>query len=253
MTSQRDQSLEPVSVIINVYNEAETIEQEIRDLHSIIIARIPGSELIVAEDGSTDGTKEIIHRLIKELGIIHSTSEERKGYMRALRDAFLLARCPYVFFSDTGNKHDPNEFWNLYEHRKNYGLVLGVKTNRQDQLYRRFLTWGYNKVLSWYFKVNIHDADSGFRLYRKQVVDVIFHEPWVNKELISSELVLRVAAHGFGVKEVPVSYRQRKGHSRGLPLKKIPKVIMHVLGNMPRLRRELEGISTGSRTTKSGK
>ena len=73
----------PVSVIVNVFNEAETIEKELREIHREIVARLPGSELIVAEDGSSDGTKEILHRLKDELGIIHSTSEERKGYAQA--------------------------------------------------------------------------------------------------------------------------------------------------------------------------
>ena len=46
----------PVTVIINVFNEADTIEQEIREIDAKIIRKLPGSELIVAEDGSTDGT-----------------------------------------------------------------------------------------------------------------------------------------------------------------------------------------------------
>ena len=82
----------PVSVVINVYNESETIESEIRNIHDVIVSKIPGSEFIVAEDGSNDGTKEIISLLVKELGIIHSTSEERKGYKKALKDAFLIAK-----------------------------------------------------------------------------------------------------------------------------------------------------------------
>ncbi|MDX9701856.1 MAG: glycosyltransferase family 2 protein [Candidatus Auribacterota bacterium] len=234
-----EKKLDPVSVIVNVYNEAETIEDEIRTIYETIVSRIPGSEFIVAEECSIDGTGEIVIRLKNELGLIHSTGTVRKGYMRALRDAFMLAKCPFIFFSDTGNKHDQSEFWELYKYRHDYGLVVGVKTGRSDQLYRRFLTFSYNKILSWYFNVDLHDADSGFRLYQKKVVDTVFNEPWVNKELISSEIMLRVVAHGFPVKEVPVSYRQRKGHSRGLPLKKIPKVILHVLKNMPRLKREL--------------
>ena len=102
---------EPVSAIINVYNEAPTIEAEIRQIHELITSRLPGSELIVAEDGSTDGTKEIITLLTGELGIIHSTSIERKGYARALRDAMGLAKAPWIFFSDTGGKNDFADFW----------------------------------------------------------------------------------------------------------------------------------------------
>lgn len=227
---------DPVSVVINVYNEAATIEKEIRAIHAAIIPRLPGSEFIVAEDGSRDGTKQIIRRLVEELNVIHSTSTERKGYARALRDAFCLAKCPYVFFSDTGDKHDPEEFWKLYPFRKEHGLVIGVKTGRTDQWYRRLLTWGYNRILSMYFGVNLHDADCGFRLYSRDAVEKVFNEEWLNKDLIASEIALRVVGSGFAIKEVPISYRQRQGESRGLPARKIPGVIVRVLRNFPRLR-----------------
>lgn len=232
--------LKPVSVIVNVYNEAETIEAEIRKLHEVIVERIPNSEFIVAEDGSTDGTKEIIYRLIDELGIIHSTGKERKGYAKALRDAFLLAKCPNVFFSDTGNKHNPEDFWKLYSFCNDYDLIIGIKSNRTDQLYRKFLTWGYNKLISYYFGINVNDADSGFRIYKREVVQKIFKEDWVFKELIASELTLRSIYSGFKIKEVPVSYTQRKGQSRGLPFKKIPKVIFRILCNLPKLKKVLQ-------------
>lgn len=239
---QRTGFLDPVSVVVNVYNEAETIEAEIREIQDKIVSRLPGSEFIVAEDGSTDGTKEIIVRLVGELGIKHSTGLERKGYTKALRDAFALAKNPYIFFSDTGNKHDSADFWKLYGYRQPDGLVVGVKTNRTDQLYRRLLTWSYNRLLSWYFGVKVKDSDSGFRLYGREVVRKVFNEPWVNKDLIASEIVLRIIYSGFYFKEVPVSYRQRQGESRGLPLKKIPRIVLQLLAKLPRLKRELLSI-----------
>ena len=239
MMNRIGEQIDPVTVVINVYNEAETIEAEIRKIYETIVSRLPGSEFIVAEDGSMDGTKEIISRLIKELGIIHSTSVERKGYARALRDAFNLARCPYIFFSDTGNKHDPEDFWKLYPYRKDYSLVIGVKTDRRDYWYRKILTWCYNKILSLYFNIHISDADSGFRIYERKAACKVFSEEWINTNLIASEIVLRIAYSGFSIKEVPVSYKQRKGASRGLPLKKIPGVIFGVLKNFSKLRRTL--------------
>ncbi len=231
--------LDPISVVICVYNEAETIENEIRKIYDVVTSRLPGSEFIVAEDGSTDGTKEIIHRLITELGIVYSTSDERKGYAQALRDAFLLAKCEYIFFTDTGNKHAPEDFWKLYPFRKDFGIIVGAKENRTDQMYRRILTWGYNRVLSWYFKVRVNDADSGFRIYQRAVVDKVFNEDWINKDLIGSEIILRASYSGFQIKEVPISYTKRKGESRGLPLKGIPGVIFRVLGNFSKLRSTL--------------
>ena len=231
---------EPISVILNVYNEADTIEREVREIHTEIVSKLPGSELIVAEDGSTDGTKEILARLVAELGVIHSTAAERKGYAKAFRDAVALAKNPYVFFSDTGGKQDFTEFWKLYEHRGPYGIVSGLRSGRKDQLYRRLMTWTYNFSLRLYFGVNLRDADAGFRLYQTRLLRKIANEPWINKYLISSELALRAIYSGYEVKEVPVRYRQRAGESRGLPLNKIPKAIVSVLGNFVRLKKTLK-------------
>ncbi|KAF0134131.1 MAG: hypothetical protein FD145_887 [Candidatus Saganbacteria bacterium] len=232
-------TMRPITLIMNAYNEAETIENEVRSFHENIISKIPGSQFIIAEDGSTDGTSEILERLASEIGIIHSTSKERKGYTKALKDAFKLAKTSYIFFSDSGGKHNPQDFWKLYPFCKSNDLVIGVKTSRNDQWYRKLLTWAYNLLLSYYFGVKLSDADSGFRIYSKRAVDKIFNEEWINKELIASEITLRAVFSGFTVKETPISYNQRKGESRGLPLKKIPSVIIRVLFNFPKLKNEL--------------
>ncbi|MGO8690775.1 MAG: glycosyltransferase family 2 protein [Thermoguttaceae bacterium] len=229
----------PVSVIINVYNEAGTIEREVRQIQAEILDRLPGSELIVAEDGSSDSTKEILQRLKAELGIIHSTSPERKGYAQAFRDAVALAKNPYVFFSDTGGKQDFADFWKLYEYCDRYGIVSGIRSNRKDQFYRRLMTWGYNFLLRKYFGVALRDADAGFRIYQAPVIRKLANEPWINRQLISSELALRAIYSGFEVKEVPVPYHPRAGVSRGLPPAKIPRVIVGVLRNFARLKRTL--------------
>ena len=229
---------EPVSVIVNVFNEAATIEDEIRAIHAGIVAKLPGSEFIVAEDGSTDGTKEIITRLVGELGVIHLTSVERKGYARALGDALAAARNPWIFFSDTGGKNDFADFWKLYEARHGAGLVVGYRSGRTDSPYRRLLTAIYNRVLRLYFGVPVRDADCGFRLYDAALARDVAAQTWINRDLIASELVIRLNAMGAVIREVPVTYRQRHGASRGLPSRRIPKVVLRVLGNMARLKRE---------------
>ena len=53
----------PVSVALVCYNEVEIIEQVVRSFYSKIVEKVPGSELLVAEDGSTDGTKNVLRRL----------------------------------------------------------------------------------------------------------------------------------------------------------------------------------------------
>jgi glycosyltransferase involved in cell wall biosynthesis len=232
--------MKSVSVIINVFNEVDTIESEIREIISVIIEKIPGSELIVAEDGSTDSTHEIVAHLSKELNFVHSTSEYRKGYATAFRDAVELAQCPLIFFSDTGGKNNFLDFWALYNEKDSFDLIIGLRMNRSDQIYRQLLTWSYNKLLRIYFGIKIKDADSGFRLYNSSFLKEIAYQPWINKALISSEIALRLVSMGGKIYEVPIEYKQRNGQSRGLPLRKIPSVILNVIGNSPKLKRELK-------------
>jgi hypothetical protein len=170
------------------------------------------------------------------------TSTERKGYKRALLDAVLAARNPYIFFSDSGGKHDPEEFWKLYALRKNYDLVVGRKTGRKDQLYRQGLTWAYNFAMRSYFGFpEIRDADSGFRLFNRAVVDRVLRGDLICSNLIASEIALRTIAAGLRYGEVEVSYNSRSGASRGLPLAKIPLVAVNALRALVALKSEFRG------------
>ena len=234
---------EPVSIIIAVYNEADTIGNEISKIHDKILSRLPGSELIVAEDGSTDGTKEIIAKHVRDIGIIHSTGPVRKGYAEALKDAMKIARHPWIFFSDTGNKFDFDDFWKLYAVRDQYSLVIGVRSKRTDQLYRRFLTLAYNLFLKIYFRIHLEDADSGFRIYSRELVSKLVKEAWVSTYLIGSELALRTLFSGGKIGYVPVAYRQRAGSSRGLPTQKMVSIIISVLRGMKQLKKILFSVS----------
>lgn len=222
------------------FNEAQTIEAEVLRFHEAIIRQLPGSEFIVAEDGSTDGTTEILRDLAGRIGITHLNGTERKGYKRAFLDAIFATRNPYVFFSDSGGKHDPEEFWKLYPLRHEYDLIVGRKTGRKDQLYRQALTWGYNFLLRQYFGFDeVRDADSGFRLFNRNVLDQVLRGKLVYRGLIASEIVLRTIASGLKYREVEVSYELREGESRGLPLRKVPAVTMDALRNMIQLKADL--------------
>jgi len=232
---------EPVSLIFLAHNEAGTIEEEINTFYEKIISKIPGSEFIVAEDGSTDGTSEIIDRLSDKLGIIHLTSPERKGYIKAMADAVCKAHNNLIFISDTGLKHDAEDFWKLYTYREKYDLIVGRKTKRNDVFYRRFLTYIYNLFLRLYFKIpSLHDSDSGFRLFNKKVADKVFENKFIFTDLVGSEIVLRAINEGLEYGEVPVSYSGHKGRSRGLPLKRIPGVIIKVRKDLKHLKQEFK-------------
>jgi len=237
----------PVSVILIAYNEAETIAGEVEGFYRAVVEKIPGSELIVAEDGSTDGTSEILRECAARLPIRLIQGRERKGYKQALLDALRLPGREWVLFSDTGGKFRPEDFWKLEPHRTDADLIVAVKVQRRDQWYRKLMTRVFSLLVSRYFGVRVRDIDSGFRLFRRELAQAIAGEGLIFRDLINAEITLRMLGRGARLREVEVVATARPGQSRGMPPRRIPEVLAHILSSFPRLRKELRTLSPASR------
>lgn len=230
----------PISLIILVHQEAESIEQVVKEFYEKVTSKLPGSEFIVCEDGSTDGTKEILLRLKNKYQLTLDLRAEKRGYTNAMRDGFAAARHSVIFFSDSDGQHDPADFWKMYEKLSDYDMVVGWKKNRQDAWYRLVLTRVFNRFISWYFKVELRDANCGFRVMNEQVVDFLLKQDWRLQYGNSAELTIKASRGGFKVTEMPVSHFPRRfGISRGLPVKKLPQIIIHILKNFPLIKSDL--------------
>src|SRR3989339_7791 len=218
---------EKLSVVIPVYNESDVIEEVIRKYYKEIIKKYPGSEMIIAEDGSTDGTKEILRKLAKKLPIKLVMGDERKGYMKAAKDAIMLAKGDIIFFSDSDNTHDPKDFWKMLDALNGNDIVAGVKENRMDPFYRKFLSIVYNKFFLWlFFGLSIRDSNAGFKLMRRRSIQDIVPEIRHLKYGFSSELLIRANYNKRKIVTVPVSHFERKtGVADQFPLNRVPKII----------------------------
>jgi dolichol-phosphate mannosyltransferase len=215
----RSKVTEPVSLLLPVCNEAEGIESIVVEMMEVVFRYLPeGSEFLINEGGSTDGTKDVLRDLSARWPVLDiSYKEEKEGFANAARSLYRRARCPLLFFSDSDGQCVVSEFWKLVPHIADADFVLGRKKIRYDPLLRRISSRCFNALARAIFHLPLYDINYGFRLSRREaLMDVLPHVKHM-PTLLNAEVTIVAVLRGHRVKEVPVYHRPRLyGVSRGL-------------------------------------
>lgn len=185
-----------IYAVIPSYNAAKTIKQVVSELRR----SLPKISIIVVNDGSLDGTAAII----KELDVIIIEHKNNFGKGVALRNGIrkaLVLGGEFIFTIDSDYQHNPVECKNFLNKilRENLDLVIGSRMANLDQMpcYRRISNKITSKLISWRIKQTIADSQSGFRLYRAQVLQSI---KLSSKQFeIESEMLIKAALEGFKI------------------------------------------------------
>lgn len=243
--NSKDTDVEPinsVSFLMPVHNEAGTIASVISELYNEVGSKIP-VEIVVAEDGSTDGTKEILRDLAEKLPLRLIMNDRRKGYMGGVKDGLRHVSSEYIFFMDSDGQHTPSDFWKLYEKRHEYDLIVGKKIRRRDPFHRIFMSTVFHWLVRLLFRVPVRDPDTAFRIMKHEVLDSVLNETRILKYSFWTEFTVRAHKRGFKVGEVLVIHRNRlNGDTRLYKLSKLPSIIISQLIGSFKLAMELNGV-----------
>lgn len=202
-----------LSIVIPVYNEAGTIADILKVVKAVDIGW--EKEIILVNDCSSDGTKEILDRLAEEdtsLKVLHHEVNQGKG--AALQTGFAAATGDYVLIQDADLEYDPNEYPQL---------LAPIETGRADVVFgSRFLGggahrvvfyWHYigNKFLTWLSNMttnlNLTDMEVCYKVFNRSLLQSI---PLVEKRFgFEAEITAKVARRKCRVYEVPISYYGR--------------------------------------------
>ncbi len=204
--------IEPcLSVVMPVYNEAATIEQVV----AAVLAQPPVQELIIVDDGSLDGTRDILVRLAKDTPRIRLILQEvNRGKGAALRKGIEQATAPYVIIQDADREYDPAEYYLLLSPLLSgrADVVFGSRFKgayAQRVLYywhsvgNRFLTFLSNMSTN----LNLTDLETCYKAFRREVIQGIRLEE--DRFGFEPEVTAKVARLGVSIYEVPISYYGR--------------------------------------------
>jgi dolichol-phosphate mannosyltransferase len=227
-----------LDVIMPVHNEADIIRNVILNYYNEIATKLP-SRLIIAEDGSNDGTSDILMSLKNIIPIVLFSDPCRKGYAKGVGDALRKCSSEWIFFSDSDGQYYSADFWQLWENREGYDIIIGRKVHRDESVHRVILANGFHMLANALFGLKFHDADCGFRLIRKEVIESVVEEVKFLQYSYNAEFAIRATLKGFKVLEVPIGHARRpNGETQIYKPSKIPLILVKQLLGLANLYAE---------------
>lgn len=198
-----------LSIIIPVYNEESTVAEVIRRVASV---ELPMSkEIIVVDDGSTDGTARALRELGGVITKLHSSSSNL-GKGAAVRHGLSLVSGSIVLIQDADLELNPDEYASLL------GPILEGKTSvvygsrflnagNRIRVSRRLANWVLTKIANILYRTDLTDMETAYKVFRSDVArQLTLRSTGFEFE---PEITARIARAGFQITEVPVSYSPR--------------------------------------------
>ncbi|MEO8439035.1 MAG: glycosyltransferase [Spartobacteria bacterium] len=199
------------SVVVPFFNEQESLAEFCRELKVVLENMTPGAEVILIDDGSTDGSAQTMDAIAMTWPQCRIYClAENEGQSAALLFGFGKARAPIIITMDGDGQNDPRDIPRLLARLGAADMVVGTRTARRDSWARRKISRIANLIRGYWLRDGVSDAGCALKVFRREVVRTFIPI----RTLYSFMPALAVAA-GFRVVEEPVNHRPRRhGQSR---------------------------------------
>lgn len=163
-----------LTIIVPLFNEAESLPELVRWINRTLDGRGWEYEIIMVDDGSTDGSWKVVRELAEADGRIHGIRFRRNyGKSAALYHGFKAAAGNVVVTMDADLQDSPEEIPEMYRMvtEDGWDVVSGWKQHRQDnKLTKNLPSKLYNATARWITGIHLHDMNCGLKAYRNEVV-----------------------------------------------------------------------------------
>ncbi|MBN2014526.1 MAG: glycosyltransferase family 2 protein [Candidatus Altiarchaeota archaeon] len=206
-----------ISVVVPVYNEERSISGLIADLKRVMKASGYGHEIIVVDDGSTDGSKKILEGIDGIKVVEHG---ENRGYGAALKSGIMKSAGEWILIIDADGTYSSDDIPKLLGHFRKYDMMIGARIGEKVRipLSRRPIKGFFNMFAGYLTGKDIPDLNSGLRLFRRDIVEK-YWKLFPDKFSFTSTLTMLAMTNDHGVKFIPINYHKRVGSSTIHPIK----------------------------------
>ncbi|HLG20054.1 MAG TPA: glycosyltransferase family 2 protein [Bdellovibrionota bacterium] len=203
-----------LSIVVSVFNEQDFVERSLRGLSETKLPAVSKKEIIVVDDGSTDGTRDILLKLQKEIGFLLLHLPKNQGKGSALRAGIARVSGDLVVFHDADLEYDPADF---------NQMLVPLLSGKADVVYgsrfvgseiRRLLFFWHhvgNRIISTLVNMvtnlNFSDVETCYKMFRADALKSLSLQS--DRFGIEIEMTIKAAKKGLRFYEVPVSYNGR--------------------------------------------
>jgi glycosyltransferase involved in cell wall biosynthesis len=222
--SARYPAVASVSAFFPCYNDEFSIADMVRDVRGALADAVDEFEIIVVDDGSTDGSLAVLHALADEVAELRVVEHEtNRGYGGALQSGFAASTKQWIFYTDGDAQYDAKEIVRCLDAASdNVDVVQGFKIGRGDAWYRRTIGRTYHHTVKLLFTLPVRDTDCDFRLIRASMMERIHLTS--TSGVICVELMHSLAQQQARFVEVGVSHHWRPhGRSQFFRLPRIAR------------------------------
>lgn len=196
----------PLSVVMPVFNEEAVIQEVLADVAREVLDRVPGSELVVINDCSTDETaKALAAAVLRDSRIRVLANPVNVGHGVSVRRGFEAASGEWIFQIDSDGQVDLAQFQDLWQLREGSDLLIGVRAVRHDPRHRLVLTAITRVIVSLLARRWLRDANVPFKLVRGSLVGHL--APLMPNDAFAPSILLSLGAARSGARITEMEIR----------------------------------------------
>ncbi len=228
------------------YNEQDNIRDVVSGWHRIcqILAEDGfDAKLVIANDGSKDNTYCALLNLQAEYPLLIPLDKPNSGHGATVLYLYRYAienGADYIFQTDSDGQTVPEEFWQMWDNRKQFDFQIGTRGGRQDGFSRVFVTKSLRVVVWLMFHAWVKDANTPFRLMRveklKPILDIIPQ----NYNLANVAVSAIAVRWNYNIGWYPITFRPRQGGVNSINMRRICQIGLKALKDFKTINNKLK-------------
>jgi len=206
-----------VSVVLPAYNEANKLEAAVAETAKALNGFADGYEIVIAEDGSTDGTAEIAAALAgKQPFVKHLHGEKRLGRGTALKNAFRQSSGSILVYMDVDLATSIEQLKKLVKavEEEGFDFAVGSRMLSESKVKRsrrrQIASQSYNFLVRAMLGSKVKDHQCGFKAFKREALLPLLDEVAAVHWFWDTELIVRASRKGYAIKEIPVEWQGQR-------------------------------------------